>query len=268
MSPFEFNDYRSFLNAVCDEEGAPRGLRASLAREAGCQASYFSQVLKNRVHLNEDQLLGITTFLALSAADIEFALLLLRHERAATPKLKDYLNQLTNSARERRRKFKFNIDNKGLIHDAEVASIYVSSWIYCAVHLLSSCPDFQNIETIAKRLALPTEKVKDTLLFLERSGLVEKKASRWIYSHGIMQLSSESPHQTMLQASRRDLATRSLQLRAPNAMHFSSMFGTDEESLKQIQELFVKLIEKSHKIIEGAEFKNLSCMCIDLFDVI
>ncbi len=268
VSPFEFDSYRSYLNAVCEEEGAPRGYRATLAREAGCQASYFSQVLKGRVHLNEDQLLGLANYLMLTASDIEFVLLLLRHERAATAKLREYLYQLMMSARDGRRKHKFNIDNKGNIRDSEIQAVYISSWIYCAVHLLTSSPNFQTVETLAERLSIPDEKIREILKFLERSGLVEKKSNRWSYKHGIAQLTSDSPLQPLLQASRREIVSRSLQMKTPGALHFSSMFGCDEAGLKEIQDLFVKLIEKSHKIIEKAEFKTLSCMCIDFFEVV
>ncbi len=268
MSPFEFSEYRAYLNAVCEEKAGVRGLRAALAREAGCQASYLSQVLKTRAHLSEDQILGIATHIELSATEVDYLLILLRHEKAATPKLKEYLHLRALSAIEEHKKLKYKIDNKGSINDNEAIAVYVSSWIPSAVHLLTDCPEYQNLELIAQRLKLPPEKVKETLQYLEQSGLVERNGNRWVYKRGFKQIMIDSPFQPALQKARRDLAGRSILIRPPGSIHFSSIFGSDDKSMIKLRELFANLIEKSHKVIESSETKNLSCMCLDLFEIV
>ncbi|MFX5793268.1 hypothetical protein ABTD98_19565, partial [Acinetobacter baumannii] len=70
MSPFEYSSYRVYLLALCERPDS-RGLRKQLAAAAGCQFSYFSQALHERVHLTEEHLAGIASFLRLKDAETE-----------------------------------------------------------------------------------------------------------------------------------------------------------------------------------------------------
>src|SRR5258707_1252594 len=54
MSPFDYKDYRLFLKALCRQPEAKRGFQAALAKAAGCQSSYLSQVLQGNVHVTKD----------------------------------------------------------------------------------------------------------------------------------------------------------------------------------------------------------------------
>lgn len=267
MNPYEYNDYRIYLKVVC-EVSATRGTRASLARAAECQASYFSQVLKGKVHLTEDQLLGITAFLNLEKHEIEHLLLLLRWQKAGTPRLRQYLQTLIQQSRKARANLAHQVNAENVVDNEEYLGVYFNSWIPSVIHLLTSSPSYQTPEAIAERLHLPLKKVKETLKFLELAGFVEHHQKKWTYKRGSIHLTKESPWQPTMQLTRRELAARSIAVNPEDSIHFSSVFTMDEKDLEEIRKMMRQSIEKSHKIISDSGTEKLVCMCMDLFEVI
>lgn len=268
INPFQYNEYRRFLNDLCESTEAPRGFRAMLARAAGCQASYLSQVLKERVHLTEDQILGIAKVLGLQPPEIEYLMLLLRHEKAGTPELRQYIQSLIQKLKNEQLNLKKWLEAEPLSQRPEVLLQYFSSWVPSAVHLLTSSPHFLTTKSIATRLSLSEKKVSDTLVFLERNGFVVKNGSQWIYKSGSLHLEKDSPLQYLLQTSRRDLVQRSLAEGSAESLHFSSVFTLNEEELEQIRALMTRAIERSHKLIQASGTDRLACMCVDIFEIV
>lgn len=269
MEIFDFTDYRHYLNSVCNDEAAPRGLRAALAREAGCQASYFSQVLKERSHLTEDQLLGVAHHLELSPAVAQHLLLLLRYTKAATVRLQTHLKAEIEKAKQSQFDLQTLIDAEAANRDHDgTLGVYFSTWIYSAVHLLTSNPNYQKPEPIAERLQLPITKIKECLLFLVNSGFVDHSGKNYVFKRGSFHVAKDSPLQAAVQSSRRELAARSIAINPLESMHFSSLFTIDEADLAKIKEIFTRSIEKSHKVIHGSGTRKLACLCVDLFEIV
>jgi len=267
-NPLQYSEYRRFLNDACTSEQTPRGYRAALARAAECQASYFSQVLRGKAHLTEDQLLGIGNFLQLKMPEIEFLMLLLRHEKAGTPKLKKHLSTSIEKLRREQLNLKNWLDAESLDLNHEVLLQYLSTWIPSTIHLLTSSPEFRTPARIAQRLSLTPEKVTDTLAFLEKYNFIEKEGGQWKFKSESRHLEKDSPLQHLLQAGRRELASRSLAQGSPASMHFSSVFTLNEKDLEEIKNIMTRAIERSHKLIRASGAERLACMCIDVFEVV
>jgi DNA-binding MarR family transcriptional regulator len=267
-NPFQYNEYRRFLNDICASEHAPRGYRAALARSAECQAAYLSQVLREKAHLTEDQLLGIGNFLELKLPEIEFLMLLMRHEKAGTPKLKKYLNSSIEKLRREQLNLKNWLDADSLNLSHEILLQYLSTWIPSTVHLLTSSPEFCTPAKIAQRLSLTQDKVSETLFFLEKYGFVEREGSQWKFKSGSKHLEKDSPLQHLLQVGRRELVSRSLTQGSPASMHFSSVFTLSEKDLMEIKDVMTRSIERSHNLIQASGTEKLACICIDVFEVI
>jgi len=267
MTLYDYDDYRPYLNDVCDTS-AERGVRASLARAAECQASYLSQVLKGRAHLTEDQLMGITVSLGLVKSETEYLLMLLRYQKAGTPKLREYLKGLIHSAREESIHLARQVNADKVVRDEQHLGVYFNSWIPSTVHLLTSSPEFQTAEAIAERLHIPLKKTKETLKFLEHVGFIEYADKKWVYKRGSIHITKDSPLQSSMQFSRRELAARSIAINSEDSIHFSSVFTIDEKDLEEIRKMYRKAIEKSHKMISSSGTEKLACICLDVFEVV
>lgn len=268
MNIFDFTDYREFLRELSSQEGLPRGFQASLARAAGCQASYFSQILKEKVHLTEDQALGIAEHLSFSVAETDFFLLLIRLAKAGTPKLKNYLKQTLEKAKRQQTDLSARVGAQKIVHTDQQLGQYFASWIPSAVHLLTSSKEFQKIDKIAQRLSLPEGKIKETLQLLQEMALVEKQGDQYSYKGGTMHISKDSPWQSAMQTTRRHLALRSIAVNTEDSLHFSSIFTISPAEQEEIKKLLGSYVQKSHKLIQNSGTENLCCMCLDFFTVI
>ena len=272
MSPFEAEDYRSYLLSLCELLPRERGFRSRLARAAGCQASYFSQVLLGRSHLTEDQLLALAVHLSLASSETEVLLLLLRLEKAGTELLRSHLARQIAALKEQRAALQSRVHASAPAQSDLQLAAYVASWPPSAIHLLTSDPSHRSIESIAKRLNLPDDKVRATLDLLQQSGLVSKvdgkSGTEWHFKEGSTHLPKESIFQPTLQMSRRGLAARSIALNPPDAIHFSSVFTADAEALIDIARRIGDVVESTHAVIRNSGTSQLACMCIDLFEIV
>lgn len=267
MSPFAFSAYRAYLLALCEQPDA-RGLRSQLSAAAGCQASYLSQALHGRVHLTEEHLAGIAGFLRLKADEAEFLLLLLRSEKAGTPALRALLETQKAKLLARQKNLKHRVGSGPVpMSDADIG-LYFSTWIPSAVHLLTSDPAFGAVEKIAERLRLPASKVSETLRFLEKLGLVSHGKKGWAFARGSFHLPKDSPWQSAFQASRRELAARSIALNPRGATHFSTLFTISPEDLKKLEQLTADFVASAHERIHASGTESLAAICIDLFEVV
>lgn len=268
MNPFEHISYREYLKLTCRNPENERGLQAKVAKAAGCQASYLSQVLQENAHLTEDQALGICDYLELSERETNYFLLLLRFEKASTTKLKKYLeNQIQYYQKENEHIGQKVPAEKTLLKDEDIGR-YFSSWIPSAVHLLTSSPDFGTAKSISQRLNLPLKNIEESLNYLHKLGYIEKKDGRWIYKGGSIHIPKDSHWQPAVQESRRQLAMRSIAVNPEEVIHFSSIFTIDQKDVEEIKRLIKPFLDKSHQVIQKSGSEELYCMCLDLFVVI
>lgn len=266
MNVYEYKDYRDFLSKLI-KESPQRGFQASLAKAAGCQASHLSQVLKQKVHLTEDQAIGIADYIELSAMETEYFILLIRLAKAATIRLQRFLEKLIEESQGEQLALSQRVDAKSIVSSSAEVGMYTSSWIPSAVHLLTSSPSHQTVEKIASRLNLSTIKVKETLLLLVKMGFVENQNDQWKYSNGAIHLPKNSPWNSSFQNSRRHLAIKSISENKQDSFHFSSVFTIDESDRDELKKLLGSYIEKSHKIISNSGTADLCCMCLDFFSI-
>jgi uncharacterized protein (TIGR02147 family) len=268
MSPFEFKTYREYLRALCKQPSSERGFQASLAKAAGCQASYFSQVLQEKAHLTEDQALGVAERLEFSKQEVEHFLLLLRFEKASTPKLRHYLeSRIHHSLKESRKVGQKVPANKTLLKEEDIGRYFIS-WIPSAVHLLISNSDYGTAKAIAQRLNIPIKTVEESLEQLAGLEFIEKRDGKWFYKGGSVHVPKDSPWQPMMQTARRQMASRSIALNPEDAIHFSSVFTISPGDVEEIKRLIKPFLDKSHRLVQKSGTEELHCLCLDFFPVI
>jgi uncharacterized protein (TIGR02147 family) len=238
-----------------------------MAKSAGCQASYLSRVLQEKVHLTEDQAIGITEFLALTDDETYFFLLLLRYEKAGTLRLKKYLRKMIELALKEQHSVGQRVKADRIVHSEEQIAEYFISWVPSAVHLLASSEEYKTPEQIAKRLNISSQKVRETLSSLKKMGLVNDSNNRWSFSGGPIHVPKESNYHSTLQTHRRQLSLNSISYGDMNDLHFSSLFTLDRKDFEALKALSNKYIEKSHDKIKASGAEELFCICLDLFEV-
>ena len=87
---FVYEHYRDFIRDRMKADPKSWGLQSRLAKAAGCQQAYLSQVLKGQTELTPEQGLGICQFWNFSERETEFFLLLLQRDRSGQKSMKDF----------------------------------------------------------------------------------------------------------------------------------------------------------------------------------
>lgn len=93
MTFFEEEDYLEIIRMQMREFGRKRGYQTQLAREAGCQVSYFSQVLSGRAQLSMEQAAGLAAFWKFDELKTDYFIALVALHRAGTQALKDKITR-------------------------------------------------------------------------------------------------------------------------------------------------------------------------------
>lgn len=264
---FEFSDYRKYLQSLSSFWRQNGGRQTEFAKAMRCQPAYLSQVLKEKAHLTEDQVLLLAEFLALKGDDTEYFLNLLRLAKAATPSLKNYLENTRLALLERLRELDGRLASKKERVDPSLLPYYSSDWLPAAIHIATSCKDLQDVESIAKRFMVAESMVKKHLEKLQQFGLVVKRKDKWIYKNGSLHISKDSLYDNIFQVSRRLLALDSLKKRTERDVHYSVTYATDASTQQKLKKKIINFIESLHQEVEPSPAHDVYSMTIDLFRV-
>ncbi len=262
---FDFKEYREFLRALTKERGARGQTQVELAKSMDCQAAYFSQVLKDKADLSEDQSLKLCRYLQFSDLETEYFLLILRLSKAATKSLSDYLEQKRRALSDVHQEVEGRILSQKNQSLNELNVYYCSSPIPSLIHLATSCKELQISSAISQRFSIEKSIVDEHLQKLEKFGLVKFENGCWNYSGGSIHFPKSSPLDHSFQLSRRLLALESLALRRPEDLGYSVTFASDEKTIKKIRAFLLKTIEEIHKVAEPSSSQDVFSICIDLF---
>lgn len=264
MDLFEHRDYKVFLNDL--SKVRRRGFKKSLAEAGRCQTAYVTHVLGGNAHFTLEQAEGISRFLGHSKLEARYFLMLVEHARAATPELRSALAELLDEYRERFYSLKERVGIKESL-SREDQMTYYSSWIYAAIHVMTSIPKLQTREAIARLLRIPAARVNQSIDFLLRAGLIEDRNGRLHMSARQIHLEKESPLISKHHANWRMQAIRSLEAEAPNDVHYSSVFTLTRDAAERVRAILTQAISDSVAVIKDAKEERACAMTIDFFEV-
>lgn len=265
-SVFTFKDYKTFLKA-CIREGQPKwGYVSKMADMAGCQRSYLSRVLNSEVHLTPDHLYNIGRFLALNDSESEYLLNLLESERASLPEYRSRIDK---------KLAKLKIDHENLQNKvkrpaapfSEREFIYYSDWIFSALHIIVSIPQFQTSRAIAEHLHLPVKDVEARLQILKQWNLVKYENRKWLFGGSELHVQKNSPLVSLHHNNWRQRAV--LKAQSPNEknVHFTVVQSVDAQAWDKIRSKLIKFIEEASHIANPAKEEKLICLTCDCFEV-
>lgn len=151
-----------------------------MSEAAGCQRSYFSQVIHGNVQLTPDHGFKLCKYFQFNSREQDFFLTQLELARAATAEYRAYLEEKLVQIKRAQENPKAKATPEQLQ--------YFSSWHWSAIHLLTSIPGYEQASAIAERLRLPQNLVLQTLESLAKRGLVKHEGNLWKYASGEQQV--------------------------------------------------------------------------------
>ncbi|MCK6598406.1 MAG: TIGR02147 family protein [Bdellovibrionaceae bacterium] len=264
-SIFDFKDYKKYLEFV--EVGRPhrgRGFRAELARVAGCQTAYVSQVLNGRAHFSLEQAHSLNKILFHNKEEAQFFLTLVEFARAGSIDLKKYFNELLEEQQQRYLNLKKRFNIKETL-SSEDHSLYFSEWTYAAVHMAITIPQLQNLKAISNFLQISEGKVSKVLQFLSSRGLIEQEKEHFKLGTTRMHIGSEEAMIQKHHTNWRLQALKSLESVSEKELHYSSVVSVSLEDVLKIKSNLVKQIEEYNSIVKDSKEETLYCLTIDFF---
>lgn len=262
---FDHLDYKKYLHERI--EAAPyrgRGLKLQMAKAIGVHTAYISQVLNKGPHFNLEQAMKVNQFWGHSKQEARFFCLLINLARAGTHELRQFIQEEINEVLEKRKNLKERLDIKDSLDESN-QNIYYSSWSYAAIHILTSIPSFQSVESIVERLRLPRERVQENLKFLVDTGLVLQKGARFMIGTTRIHLSADSLQIQRHHSNWRSQAVISLDRSSAEDLHYSSVISLSKQDRPRVKEILIKAIEECRAIIRESPEEDLHVITLDSF---
>lgn len=265
---FEFEDYKDFLNAKLDELNlGGRGSRTRLSRAIGCQTAYTAQVLRGTSQFSLEQGEGINEFLGHTDEQGHYFLLLIQFSRAGTAKLRGRFKKQIEEIKSGRALLKNRLEPRESLGGNDQQAYY-SSWVYGALHALSSIPDFQRPEVMSSRLGVSRRITGEALEFLLRSGVLEKDNDGALRTgKAQIHLGADSLMIAKHHTNWRLQAIRNFERGSEGSLHYSSVISISKKDEHLIREKLISMITELKPIIKKSKEEEALALCFDFFRI-
>ena len=262
---FDHQNYKTYLEMAEEAEVlGKRGFRSAVARAAGCQTAYVSQVLNGGANLSLEQAELISTLLGHSREEGHYFLLLVQLERAGTSSLKSYFQSQVAEVLQKRMVLKHRLDVKATL-SVEHQATYYSAWYFAAIHVALTIPELRQPESIARRLKLPLSLVKETLEFLLSVGLAVYENGKWQIGTTRIHLANDSPLISKHHTNWRMQSIAAFDRRNADDLHYSSVVTLSDDDVLKVKSRLVETIEQIKTIIKDSPGEGVHSFTLDFF---
>jgi uncharacterized protein (TIGR02147 family) len=260
---WEFVDYKEYLLHI-EAEKKHRAYRGQLAKAAGCQNPYITQVLNENQHFSLEQADGIADLLSLANEEKSYFLLLIQHARAGKVSLKKFFSDQIKVASERQLSLKNRVNTGESLSETDQLTYY-SEWYYSAIHVLVTIVQYRTIEAIAKRLNLPQVKIKQACDFLLECGLLSIVGVELVTGKSRLYLSGDSPLISRHHANWRLHVLQNLQSVDIDDLHYSSVVTISLKDSARIREILIQTIQQIKGTIKDSKEEEAYSFAIDFY---
>lgn len=269
MHVYEFNDYRKFIIAKTKENESIRGYQVKLAAAANCSKSYLSQVMNSSAQLTPDHAANLADFWNFNDEETLYFIDLVNLDRSSSSVFKKILNKKISDTRKNYKVLK-NKFSQGQTLNSQDLDKYYSSWLYSALHILLTIPEFDSENAIANRLQVPLSAVQEILLKLEQFKLIKKMSKGWKVVNFDLHVQENSDKYTWAKMHNINWRFKNiikLQEERDGGLHYTGVHTMSKSDAVKIKNLFAKLVQESRQIISPSPEEELYCMLFDFFIV-
>ncbi len=263
---FVLDSYIEVIELKMSEFKEQWGLISKMAEACECQRSHLSKVLKGQLHLTLEQAQRISEFFKMNELETEYFLCLVELERAGSQSLKRrFQNRLV--------KIRQQIENlKERLNVAEIESthqqlIYYSSWIWSAIHVATSIPEFQSVARLSQYFRLPENEIESYLKTLDSMGFVKKVGTRWTYNTQSIHLSNSSPMIGIHHNNWRARAVIDSQKIQTTGLHYTVVQSISKSDFLKLKALMLETIDQFSKAAGPSKSEELVNFSLDFYKV-
>lgn len=272
MTLFQHNDYREALKWSSErwkQAGGGGRTYQKLSKATGVHPPYLTNVLKQKAHLNSDQLFLASKYMGFSQPEMEFMFLLLERDKCVLAERKQALKQQLEKIRDKQEKAEAGLNLEMIAPtDDYYSKYYLDNSIRLVYGFLGVERFSQNPESIAVSLNVSEETVRHALSYLLDIGLVEKKDDGSLKKTKTkMHLPRES---YLFEAQRKLFSYRCLEhqdrTRSPSDYNFGVTFTASPEVKSKIRKKFKEFLESVQPLVDEAPSQEVYQMNFDIFN--
>lgn len=266
MSIYEFSDYKKYLKKWLEAQPKQgRGLIRKMADHLRMSSTMMSHILSGDKHFSMEAANDLFGFMGLDEQESEFFLLLLSYAKAGSFSLQERLKKKIQSEQKKAGEI-----SKRVKADADLPNvlktIFYSNWLYTGVRNMSACPQFQNVDDIAKHLNLPRATVHKVIEFLTKNGLCLEKSGKITPGPKQTHIGHDSPlvsrhHQNW----RLQGFTKMIDADDKN-LFFTAPMSLSHETSEIIRQKIPSFIEEIIKLVRPSPSETIRCLNIDWFE--
>lgn len=265
MQIFEITDYKAILKQkMKSNKSLGRGGMSRLAEHLRVHPTLISQVMSGPKDFTEEQALIIAEYFGLSILETEYFLILVKIERAGTIQLKKYYRQAREKMRQESLQLSKRLDSKRDLSDEEKAQFY-SSWLYSAVHVMTSLEKGVDFEFICDRMKLPPSKIRKILEFLIKINMVVEKDGKFSPGTTFTHVGRDSAFVVQHHTNWRVKAIEKIESLNEEELMYSLNVSLSREDFKKLREELVQVIQNFLKVIKDSPAEDAAQFNLDFF---
>lgn len=247
-----------------------RGQLTRAAEALNCQRSYLSRVISENLHLTPDHAFKLARFWGFSLDKREYFQALVDFERAGDPEYRNHLKQQISEMKSKHDSIQERTFRTNLSIDILQAR-YFSSWVWSAIHFLTSIPEYQSVETIGSRLGLKSEIIQEHLKQLEAQDFIAFNNGRWVYKSGEFHVPKDSPLVILHHQNWRSRAVMDAQdMTAPetnSSVHFTAVQTVSKDDFVRLREMLLQFISEVSQVTGPSQPEEGIAVTFDLFKI-
>jgi uncharacterized protein (TIGR02147 family) len=264
---FEFDDYKTYvLDWVKQQPHGGHGQYRRMAAQMRVHSTLLSHVFRGSKELTSEQACALASFLKLGELDTDYLLALVEQNRAGSRELKAAVARRLFQLKERHSQLEHRVPGARTL-SGEERTVFYSQWYYSAVRLAASLPGMLDAESIAGRLGVPRELVRDALAFLLGAGLLKQQGNGYQLAAKRTHLGAASPLAAAHHRNWRVQAMSRYEKMAPRDFAFTSPMTLSQKDAARVRELLVDVVAKVAKLVEPSECESLRLLNIDWLEV-
>lgn len=264
MKPYNFKNYKEYLKSYL-EKNKSKGIVSQVAAACGCDRTYLSQVFSGKAELTPDHIIQFCESYSLSDSESQYLLLLLLRDRSASAIAKRRLQKQLDDLKQKSQALSHQVSEKEALHKISETqrTLYYSSWLYGAVHTLTSIPSLQTASAIAEKLNIATPAASRILKELVEMNVVEKNGDKFVHSGHDIYLPSECPQSYSNHFSWRMRAVERTFVK--DDIHYTVAFSISKNDVEKLRLQIIELIEKQRKSVRESGTETAVAFCCDFF---
>lgn len=259
------DDYISFIHSVVKANREQRGFQSQLCQRLNCQPAKFSRALNGSMELTRDQVANLCHVLKLNDLETEYLLSIYDFKLSSSHFLRERAQAKIKKIKSEVSRISAQLKDVSEALDRQIAFEYYSSWVYSAVNILLTIPEYQSFEKIKNRIKIEDDDLQRVLAKLVEWGMVKKVKAGYESLEKSLHLDKSHPVSGQDHINWRLKAIEDIQKKKEASLHYSAIFSMSKNDVERFKKYLVENIKNHRELISKSKSEEMFVCNMDFF---